>query len=96
MAYQIKEGVLFGALMICLMSSFPDHLIVIGGLLRVGMLALDDFSRTAFLQAMLDDTIKQTTSEPVTYVIEPECRCKWLVWRQAQFMRPVPHNDRQG
>lgn len=71
-------------------------MIVIGVLLLVGFLALEDLSETAFLQAMLDDTIKRTTTGPAIYIIDPSCRFKWLVWRQAHFMRPgrdVPGND---
>jgi hypothetical protein len=95
-SYQLKEIVGLGALLLFLMASFPDHVIVIGVLYLVGFLALEDLSETAFLQAMLDDTIKRTTAEPVTYIIEPACTFKWLVWRQVRFMRPVrdiPDND---
>jgi hypothetical protein len=88
-SYQRKEMVGLVALLLFLMASLPDHVIVTGVLFLVGFLALEDLSETAFLQAMLDDTIKRTTSEPVTYIIDPSCRFKWLVWRQAHFMRPV-------
>ncbi len=62
--YQLKEIAAFGALMFFVMTSFPDHVIVIGVLFLVGFMALEDLSQTAFLQAMQDDTIKQTTAEP--------------------------------
>lgn len=90
-SYQLKEIVAFGALVLFLMASFPDHVVVIGVLFLAGILALEDLSEAAFVQAMLDDTIKRTTSEPVTYIIDPSCKYKWLVWRQAHFMRPVRH-----
>lgn len=82
-SYQLKEIVVFGALLWVLMVIFPDHVIVIGALFLVGILALDDLSEAVFVQAMLEDTIKQTDTEPVVYVIEPSCKFKWLVWRQA-------------
>jgi len=81
--YQVKECVVFGAVTLLLMASFQDHMIVIGGLSVVGVLALDDLSSIAFRQAMVDDRIKRTIDEPIVYIIEPTCRFKWLVWRQA-------------
>jgi len=81
--YQVKECVVFGAVTLLLMAGFQDHMIAIGGLSLVGVLALDDLSWTAFHEAMVDDTIKRTVNEPIVYMIEPACRFKWLVWRQA-------------
>ena len=87
-SYQLKETVGLGALLLFLIASFPDHMIVIGVLALVGFLALEDLSERAFLQAMLDDAVKRSTTGPLTYVIASSCRFKWLVWRQAHFMRP--------
>ncbi|MFP3637616.1 hypothetical protein [Paraburkholderia sp. SIMBA_054] len=95
-AYQRNETVGLAALLLFLMACFPDHVTVIGVLFLVSVLALDDLSETAFLQAMLDGTIRQTSTEPVIYIIDPSCRFKLFVWRQAQFMQPVrnvPRSD---
>ncbi|MGH8782864.1 hypothetical protein [Paraburkholderia sp.] len=69
-SYRVEETVLLGALILLLMTSFQDRVLVIGGMFLVGALALDDLSETAFLRAMLDNTIKQTITEPVAYIMD--------------------------
>lgn len=81
--YQIKECVVFVAVTLILMASFQGHMMAIGGLSMVGVLALDDLSWIAFRRAMVEDRIKRTFEEPFVYIIESTCRFKWLVWRQA-------------